>query len=135
MTLFPKDARGIVNWLNLGKATNIDKEKALHFIEALQNHPGTTIKDEELLSAANVVRNFEKTKALDENVADEDKTKFRLLDDDDPKAMELEALPESELVPVYRNVQAFEDDAHINAKMSGKWGAGQRRRWRTRRRR
>ena len=42
---------------------------------------------------------------------EEDKTKFRLLDDDDPKAKELEALPESELVPVYRNVQAFEDDA------------------------
>lgn len=39
------------------------------------------------------------------------KTKFRLLDEDDPKAMELESLPESELVPVYRNVQAFEDDA------------------------
>ena len=40
-----------------------------------------------------------------------EKTKFRLLDADDPKAMELESLPESELVPVYRNVQAFEDDA------------------------
>lgn len=43
--------------------------------------------------------------------SEEDKTKFRLLDADDPKAMELESLPESELVPVYRNVQAFEDDA------------------------
>ena len=42
---------------------------------------------------------------------DEDKTKFRLLDNDDSKAMELESLPDSELVPVYRNVQAFEDDA------------------------
>lgn len=43
--------------------------------------------------------------------SEEDKTKFRLLDADDPKAMELESLPESDLVPVYRNVQAFEDDA------------------------
>ena len=68
VTLFPKDARGIVNWLNLGKATNIDKEKALHFIEALPNHPGTTIKDEELISAANVVRNFENEKVSDGNV-------------------------------------------------------------------
>ena len=42
---------------------------------------------------------------------DEDETKFRLLEDDDPKAIELESLPDSELVPVYRNVQAFEDDA------------------------
>lgn len=43
-TLFPKDAKGIVYWFNSGKATNIDKEKALRFIEALPNHPGTTIK-------------------------------------------------------------------------------------------
>ena len=49
--------------------------------------------------------------ADDEDETAEDKTKFRLLDADDPKAMELESLPESELVPVYRNVQAFEDDA------------------------
>lgn len=69
---------------------------------------------------------FPKQKELDEAIAkqkeldaeynklgqtEEDKTKFRLLEDDDPKAMELESLPESELVPVYRNVQAFEDDA------------------------
>ena len=47
----------------------------------------------------------------DEDESEEDKTKFRLLEDDDPKAQELEALPDSELVPVYRNVQAFEDDA------------------------
>lgn len=49
--------------------------------------------------------------ADDEDEAAEDKTKFRLLDADDPKAMEQESLPESDLVPVYRNVQAFEDDA------------------------
>ena len=69
---------------------------------------------------------FAKQKELDEAIAkqkeldaeynklgqtEEDKTKFRLLDEDDPKAMELESLPERELVPVYRNVQAFEDDA------------------------
>jgi N12 class adenine-specific DNA methylase len=69
---------------------------------------------------------FPKQKELDEAIAkqkeldaeynklgqsEEDKTKFRLLDADDPKAMELESLPESGLVPVYRNVQAFEDDA------------------------
>ena len=47
----------------------------------------------------------------EDDESEEDKTKFRLLDEDDPKAMELESLPESELVPVYRNVQAFEDDA------------------------
>ena len=61
-TLFPKDAKGVINWFNHGKATNIDKEKTLHFIEALQNHYGTTIKSEELLSAANIVRKFESSK-------------------------------------------------------------------------
>lgn len=49
--------------------------------------------------------------ADDEDETSEDKTKFRLLEDDDPKAIELGSLPDSELVPVYRNVQAFEDDA------------------------
>lgn len=48
--------------------------------------------------------------ADDEDETSEDKTKFRLLEEDDPKAIELESLPDSELVPVYRNVQAFEDD-------------------------
>ncbi len=95
---------------NTDKATNIDKKKALHLIEALQNHPETTIRSEELSSAAKVVENFEKPKGAAENVAAEN-VKFRLLEDDDPKAQELEALPDSELVPVYRNVQAFEDDA------------------------
>ena len=65
-TLFPKDAKGIVYWFNSGKATNIDKEKALRFIEALPNHPGTTIKEEELFSAAKVVENFEKAKLSEE---------------------------------------------------------------------
>lgn len=49
--------------------------------------------------------------ADDEDETSEDETKFRLLEDDDSKAIELESLPDSELVPVYRNVQAFEDDA------------------------
>lgn len=68
VTLFPKDARGVINWFNQGKATNIDKEKALHFIEALQNHSGTTITDEELKSAANIINSFETTKENGEKV-------------------------------------------------------------------
>lgn len=34
-TLFPKEAKGIVHWFNLGKATNIDKEKALRFLSLI----------------------------------------------------------------------------------------------------
>lgn len=80
VTLFPKDARGVINWFNQGKATNIDKEKALHFIEALQNHSGTTITDEELKSAANVINSFETTKENGEKV-DSEGTKFSLKDE------------------------------------------------------
>lgn len=75
VTLFPKDARGVINWFNQGKATNIDKEKALHFIEALQNHSGTTITDEELKSAANIINSFETTKEKGEKLSVEDKIK------------------------------------------------------------
>lgn len=48
---------------------------------------------------------------MQEKVDEDAGMKFRLLDDDDPKTMELEALPDSELMAVYRNVQVFEDDA------------------------
>lgn len=68
-TLFPKDAKGIVYWFNSGRATNIDKEKALRFIEALPNHPGTTIKEEELFSATKVVKDFVNPKFESENDA------------------------------------------------------------------
>ena len=68
-TLFPKDAKGIVYWFNSGKVTNIDKEKALRFIEALPNHPGTTIKEEELFSAAKVVKDSVNPKFESENDA------------------------------------------------------------------
>lgn len=86
VTLFPKDARGVINWFNQGKAINIDKEKALHFIEALQNHSGTTITDEELKSAANIINSFETTKKNGEKV-DVDGTKFSLKDEEYLKAV------------------------------------------------
>lgn len=61
-SLYPKEERGIVYWINNGRISNVDKEKALHFIEALQPHAGTTITDEELKSAANIINSFETTK-------------------------------------------------------------------------
>lgn len=76
-TLFPKDARGVINWYNLGKATNIDKAKALHFIEALQNHSGT-LTSEELSSAANIVRNFVNPKQNDGNLQKTERYSLRV---------------------------------------------------------
>ncbi len=39
----------------------MDKKKALRFIEALQPHAGTTIKDEELSDAAKVINDYNKS--------------------------------------------------------------------------
>lgn len=66
-TLFPKDEKGIINWYNTGKATNIDKKKALRFISSLQTHSGNEINSEELSSAANIINKFEKAKYQEDN--------------------------------------------------------------------
>ena len=66
-TLYPKEAKGVIKWLIDGNATNIDKNKALRFIEELQPLAGTTIKSEELVSAAKIVENFENPKIEGEN--------------------------------------------------------------------
>ena len=58
---------------------------------------------------ADMLHGVDPRKVMDGGNPDEG-MRFRLLDDDDPQAQELEALPESELVPVYRNVQVFDDD-------------------------
>lgn len=67
MTLFPKEEKGIINWYNTDKATNIDKKKALRFISSLQTHSENEINSEELSSAANIINNFEKAKYQEEN--------------------------------------------------------------------
>lgn len=75
-SLYPKEEKGIINWVNTGRISNVDKEKALHFIEALQPHAGTSITDEELKSAANVINSFETTKKNDEKVDVEEPKTF-----------------------------------------------------------
>ena len=66
-TLFPKDAKGIIYWLNQKKATYVNREKALRFIEALQNHSETKINSKELEDAAKVVENSETSQLPEEN--------------------------------------------------------------------
>lgn len=72
---------------NNKKKLEMYKEKALHFIEALQNHSGTTITDEELKSAANIINSFETTKENGEKVY-VDGTKFSLKDEEYLKAVD-----------------------------------------------
>ena len=71
-TLFPKEARGIVNWFNTGKTCNVDKEKALTWLGALRTHRGTWLTEQELSSATNVVKDFdiEKRKSLNFRIGD-----------------------------------------------------------------
>ena len=107
--VFPKDNAEWLNWISKDRHLYVDKEK----IQALINQQRTNLADVEYLDlddVTNKVENFENPKFLDGKVEDE-RTKFRLLADNDPKTKALEALPKGELVPVYRNVQAFSDDA------------------------
>ena len=76
-SLYPKEERGVVNWINTGRISNVDKEKALRFIEALQPHAGTTITSEELDSAAKVVQDFETAKGNEEKVSLKDDIRFQ----------------------------------------------------------
>ena len=71
-TLYPKEAKGILKWIIDGNFTNIDKEKALLFIEELQPHAGTTIKQEELDVATKIVKEFVNPKVNDEHFSVEE---------------------------------------------------------------
>lgn len=76
-SLYPKGERGIIYWINNNKLSNVDKEKALHFIEALQPHAGT-LTSEELSSAANIVRNFVNPKQNDGNLQKTERYSLRV---------------------------------------------------------
>lgn len=58
-TLYPKKSRGIISWINKKLASNIDKEKALAWVEALRTNRETELTEQELISATNIIQNFE----------------------------------------------------------------------------
>ena len=57
-TLYPKKSRGIISWINKELASNIDKEKALAWVEALRTNRETELTEQELNSATNIIQNF-----------------------------------------------------------------------------
>ena len=57
-TLYPKKSRGIISWINKKLASNIDKEKALAWVEALRTNRETELTEQELNSATNIIQNF-----------------------------------------------------------------------------
>lgn len=67
-TLYPKNAKGIIKWINDGLITNVDKRKALDWLEALHTHRGTGLINQELDSATKIVESFENPKIEGENV-------------------------------------------------------------------
>jgi hypothetical protein len=68
--IHPKKAKGIVIWINKGYSAIIDKKKALEWLEALRNHHGTELNNQELDFAAKIIEDFENPKHPEEN-ADE----------------------------------------------------------------
>ncbi len=51
-----------VIWILNNKIANVDKKKALHWIEELQPHAETEQSKKELLDAAKIIKDFEITK-------------------------------------------------------------------------
>lgn len=115
-SLYPKGERGIVNWVNTGRLSNVDKKKALRFIEELQPHAGTTIKSEELSSAAKVIQDFENPKVSDEKVSEDDL--YRVVDDKET----IERLDAEPKITAYRAMQVIDGKLYspMAAKVDGK---------------
>ena len=111
-SLYPKGERGIVNWVNTGRLSNVDKKKALRFIEELQPHAGTTIKSEELSSAAKVIQDFENPKVSDEKVSEDDL--YRVVDDKET----IERLDAEPKMTAYRAMQVI--DGKLYSPMAAK---------------
>ena len=120
-TIYPKEEKGIVKWMIDGNATNINKQKALRFIEALQPHVGTTITSEELSDAAKVVESFENPRVDDKKIFDgeeDDEHLYRIVDDKST-VERLEAEPK---MKAYRAMQVIDGRLYspMAAKVDGK---------------
>ncbi len=54
--------KGIIFWILNYKIANVDKKKALHWIEELQPHAETEQSKKELLDAAKIIKGFDISK-------------------------------------------------------------------------
>ncbi len=129
-TLYPKEAKGILKWIIDKNYTNIDKKKALRFIEELQPHAGTTIKREELDSAAKVVEDFknpkdsdmksdgnfssDSTQASAATTESTDTAKYRIREDEPPRTMQedrdmMRSVAEQMGEKLHTNIHIIED--------------------------
>lgn len=68
-TLFPKEEKGIVKWINEKNGRFYDKEKALNWLGHFLTHPGPPA-NKELISAAKIIKNFKNKQLSLENFSD-----------------------------------------------------------------
>ena len=76
VTLYPKEEKGIIYWINRGLGKVYDKEKALQWLRTCETHNRHSA-NEELMDAAKIIENFENPKGS------EGKIRFRDGDDVD----------------------------------------------------
>ena len=72
-SVFGKGSGNIVDWINKGYATYINKEKAREFLSYQSPLSGATAANSELLSATNIVENFENPKVEEENTGGDER--------------------------------------------------------------
>ena len=132
-SVFGKKGHSVAAWINKGYMRFVDKKKALNylhlsapiaeasdnaelFIEELQPHAGTTIKSEELSSAAKVIQDFENPKVSDEKVSEDDL--YRVVDDKET----IERLDAEPKITAYRAMQVIDGKLYspMAAKVDGK---------------
>lgn len=66
-SVFGKNSKGVVDWINRGDLRYVDKEKALNYLH-LAAPIAAASDNQELISAANIVRNFENPNISEENL-------------------------------------------------------------------
>lgn len=68
-SVFGKGSNNVVDWINKGYATFINKEKALDYLHFSERSISEASDNQELVSTANIIRNFENPNVLEENLA------------------------------------------------------------------
>lgn len=71
-SVFGKGSDNIVDWINKGYATFINKEKALDYLHFSERSISEASDNQELVSTANIIRNFENPNVSEENLTRDD---------------------------------------------------------------
>ena len=69
VTLYPKEEKGIIYWINRGLGKVYDKEKALQWLRTCETHNRHSA-NEELRDAAKIIENFENPKGSEKKIGD-----------------------------------------------------------------